>query len=509
MNTMMSALSLLASWEVFIALSVGVLGGIVIGALPGFSAAMGVSLLIPVTYGMGPVAALSMLVAMYTCAIYGGSITAILCHTPGTPASAATAIDGFLLTKQGRGLEAVGVATFTSMVGGIFSAVAMLLIAPPLGAFSLKFSVMEYFLLSVFGLTVIASLAGDSLAKGIFSGILGLLLGCVGLDAITGVPRMTLGSIQLEDGLNFVPVLIGLFSISQVMIIAQDIYSGKKGSVLDENSTQSQRRLPPWSEMKTLVPTMVRSSIIGTIVGIVPAAGAGISSWVCYSLGKKFSKHPEKFGKGAMEGVASSESGNNAATGGALIPLITLGLPGSSVAAILLGGMLIHGLQPGAAMFTKHASITYAVMIAFLIANIAMGVIGLYIAKYVARVSLVPTGYLGPVIVALSVLGTFAIRNSMFDVFVMVFFGLFGFFLRKTGFATAPMVLGMVLSDILENNWRRTLILAGARGGLMKYFLGRPLSIVLVLLILASVFSPLVMKAVNRKSKGSVAGSGA
>lgn len=505
LKTITASLGLLMSFQTVIALLVGVVGGMVIGALPGFSAAMGVALLIPITYGMEPVAALSMLVAMYTCAIYGGSITAILCHTPGTPASAATALDGFQLTKQGRGLEAVGIATFASMFGGTVSAVAMLFIAPALGAFSLKFSVLEYFLLSVFGLTVIASLAGDSLAKGLFSGVLGLLLGCIGLDAITGVPRMTLGIINLEDGINFVPALIGLFSISQVMIITYDVWHGRQGSVLeDEGGLRSARRLPAWPEMKTLMPTMIRSSFIGTIVGIVPAAGAGISSWVCYSMGKRFSRHPELFGKGAMEGVASSESGNNAATGGALIPLITLGLPGSSVAAILLGGMLIHGLQPGGAMFTKHAATTYAIMLAFLAANILMGVIGLYIAKYVAKVSLVPMGYLGPVIVALSAIGTFAIKNSMFDVFVMLGFGLFGFLLRKTGFATAPMVLGMVLSDILENNWRRTLILAGARGGLFNYFIGRPISIALLVLILASMFSPMLVAFVNRKSRGQI-----
>ncbi|MBC8574984.1 tripartite tricarboxylate transporter permease [Yanshouia hominis] len=495
----------LLSLESIIALIAGTVGGMVIGALPGFSAAMGVSLLIPITYGMGPVAALSMLTAMYTSAIYGGSITAILCHTPGTPASAATAIDGFQLTKQGRGMEAMGVATLGSAVGGTFSAIAMLLIAPALGAFSLKFSVLEYFFLSVFGLTVIASLAGDSVIKGLFSGILGLALGCVGLDAISGFPRMTMGVIQLEDGINFVPALIGLFSISQVMSLAWDVYHGKKGSVIeDEENLKKSRSLPPFKEMKTLFPTMARCSIIGTIVGIVPAAGAGVSSWICYSMGKKFSKHPEKFGHGALEGVASCETGNNAATGGALIPLITLGLPGSSVAAILLGGMMIHGLTPGAAMFTKHANTTYAIMIGFLIANILMGIVGLFAARYIAHVSAVPMGYLGPVITALCFLGTFAIRNNLFDVGVMVVFGLLGFILKRCGFAAPPMILGMVLSDICENNWRRAVILANAKGGMLSYFLSRPISIVLALLIVVSLFSPMIMSYVDKKSKENV-----
>ncbi len=504
-GNILAGLQTLLSLESIIALIAGTVGGMVIGALPGFSAAMGVSLLIPITYGMGPVAALSMLVAMYTSAIYGGSITAILCHTPGTPASAATAIDGFQLTKQGRGMEAMGVATLGSAVGGTVSAIAMLLIAPALGAFSLKFSVLEYFLLSVFGLTVIASLAGDSVIKGLFSGILGLALGCVGLDAISGFPRMTLGVIQLEDGINFVPALIGLFSISQVMSLAWDVYHGKKGSVIeDEEKLKKSRSLPPFRETKTLFPTMARCSIVGTIVGIVPAAGAGVSSWICYSMGKKFSKHPEKFGHGALEGVASCETGNNAATGGALIPLITLGLPGSSVAAILLGGMMIHGLTPGAAMFTKHANTTYAIMIGFLIANILMGIVGLFAARYIAHVSAVPMGYLGPVITALCFLGTFAIRNNLFDVGVMVVFGLLGFLLKRCGFAAPPMILGMVLSDICENNWRRAVILANAKGGMLSYFLSRPISIVLALLIVVSLFSPMMMSYVDKKSKQNV-----
>ena len=333
--------------------------------------------------------------------------------------------------------------------------------------------------------------------------MLGLLLGCVGLDALAGVPRMTMGNINLEDGINFVPALIGLFSVAQVMSLAYDVHHGKTGSVIeDEENLKHSRVLPPWKETKTLIPTQIRSSLVGTIVGIVPAAGAGVSSWICYSLGKRFSKHPEKFGHGAMEGVASCEAGNNAATGGALIPLITLGLPGSSVAAILLGGMMIHGLNPGASMFTKNAPTTYGIMVGFLFANILMGLIGLFAARYIARVSSAPMGLLGPVIVCLCCIGTFAIRNNMFDVLVMLVFGLIGFVLKRCGFAAPPLILGMVLSDICENNWRRTLILAGAKGGLFKYFIGRrPICIVLALLIIASLFSPVIMDYVNKKSR--------
>lgn len=493
------SLGLLFQLDSLLALLIGVVGGMLIGALPGFSASMGVALLIPVTYGMSPVAGLVMLVAVYTSSIYGGSITATLCHTPGTPASAATAMDGYKLTQKGRGMEAVGVATVASMVGGVVGAIALLTISPLLGAFSLKFSALEYFLLSVFGLTIIGSLAGDSIIKGLFSGMLGLFLGTVGVDSISGAPRMTFGIVPLEDGIGFVPALIGLFSISQVLILSVDIFKGKRSIVLDEAATKS-RILPKWDECKTLIPTMIRSSIVGTIVGIVPAAGAGVSSWVCYSLGKKFSKHPEKFGHGALEGVASSEAGNNAATGGALVPLLTLGLPGSSVAAILLGGLMIHGLTPGSTMFnSENGPTTYAIILGFLAANVLMGVIGLIIARYVAKVSLVPMAILGPVIVCLSTVGTFAIRNNIFDVYIMLLFGIFGYVLRETGFATAPLVLGMVLSEICENNWRRAMILS--RGNMFTYFMHRPIALVLAILIILSLFSPMLMKFVNKKSK--------
>jgi putative tricarboxylic transport membrane protein len=490
----------IANVEVLLALLLGVVGGMVIGALPGFSAVMGVSILIPLTYGMTPTAALAMLTALYTSAIYGGSISGILCHAPGTNASAASAIDGYELTKQGRGMEAIGVSTLSSTIGGVVSAIAMLLIAPLLGAFSLKFSVLEYFLLAVFGLTVMGSLAGESFVKGMFSGVFGLLLGCVGLDAITGIPRMTLGSLNLEDGINFVPALIGLFSISQVMNLAWDVYHGNTGSVIeDEENLKHSRVLPPWGELKTLFPTIARCSVVGTVVGIVPAAGAGVSSWLCLSLGKKFSKHPEKIGHGSFEGVASCEAGNNAATGGALIPLITLGIPGSGVTAILLGALIMHGLTPGASMFSKYAATTYGVMVSFLIANVLMGVIGLLIVRYVAKVSTIRIGYLGPMIIALSALGTYAIRGNIFDVFVMLFFGLFGFVIKKCGFAAPPMILGMVLSDICENNWRRTVILATAKGGIIPYFLSRPIAIVLAILIVISLVSPLLSKVVKGK----------
>ena len=501
-NAVLSGLSMLWSWDCFICLLIGVIGGMIVGILPGFGAMMAISILLPITYGMNSSAALVMLTAIYASAIYGGSITATLCHTPGTNASAATAIDGFELTRQGRGMEAVGVCTLASGIGGIAGALALLFIAPPLGKFSLKFSCLEYFLLAVFGLTVISAVVGKNVWKGLTSAALGVLFGTVGIDAITMYPRYTFHILRLEDGFNFIPALIGLFTISQLMIMATEVKRGQRAIVIDE-SNLGNRRLPPWKELKSCFPTIIRSSIIGVIIGIVPAAGAGISSWVNYSLGQRFSKHPEKFGHGSFEGVASAETGNNAACGGALIPMITLGLPGSGVAAILLGGMMLHGLTPGPKMFNQYAPTTYSIIIGYLFTNVLMLVIGMFIAKYVARVAQAPMAVLAPVVGCLCLVGTFAINNSMFDVVLCLIFGLLGYAMKKHDFATAPMVLGMILSDICEDNWRRAVILS--RGDMMGYFLRRPIAIILALCIITSLLLPFISNIIKKSRAKKVA----
>lgn len=490
-------LSSLFTFEVMIAMMVGVVGGIIIGALPGLSATLGVSLLLPVTFGMNPIAGLVMLTALYTSAIYGGSITAVLIHTPGTAASAATAIDGYELTKQGQGMKAIGVATIASMVGGTVSALALLFLGPPLGLVSLRFGPFEYFFMGLFGVTVIASLAGKSLAKGIISGVVGLLLGTVGLDLLLGVPRFTFGSIHMEGGFEMAPAMIGLFSISQVLIAVEDIAKGKKLVVDDPSEVLKGSIFPSWSELKMITPTVLRSSILGTLIGIIPAAGATISSWVNYNEGKRFAKKPELYGKGSIEGVAASEAGNNSATGGALIPMLALGVPGSTVAAILMGGLMIHGMQPGFQLFTENANITYPIIIGFLLANILMGIVGFAIARPVARVSTVPMAILCPIIVGLSCVGCYSINNSFFEVYLMLAFGLVGYLMRKTGFAPSAMILGLILSPIIEANLRRVFIMC--KGDLLGYFLSRPIAVGLMVLVIATLFLPIIMKKVNSK----------
>jgi len=469
-----------------------------IGALPGLGATMGIALLIPITFGMDPTASLIMLTGLYTSAIYGGSITAILLHTPGTPASAATAMDGYELTKQGKGLQAIGVSTVASMIGGTLSALALLFIAPPLAKMSLSFNAPEYFLIAVFGLTIIGSLAGDNMLKGIISGVLGLCIGFIGYDITVGTARFTYHITALESGIQLVPALIGLFSVSQVMIQAENIRAIRRGERTEAIPELTGSPVPSIKDIIKALPNIIRSAIIGIIVGILPGAGGDIGGWLGYNEAKRFSKHKEKFGKGSLEGIWASETANNAVTGGSFIPLLTLGIPGSSAAAVLLGGLLIQGLTPGHTLFTDKADITYAIILGFLLANILMGIVGLLIAKYVVKVSNVSSAVLAPVIVVLSVVGSYAINLSYVDIVVMAVFGLLGYFMRKTGFATAPIVLAIILGPMAEQNFKRAIVMAKGTN-IFIYYLTRPICIVLLLLIMVSLFAPIFMKALERK----------
>ena len=368
-----AALASFASVEVLLALAVGVVGGMIIGIIPGLGPSVGIALLLPISFSMSPTAALVMMTAMYTTGVYGGSITAVLCHTPGTAASAATTMDGYALTQRGRGMEAISVVTVASVVGGIIGAICLILFAPALGKISLMFSCLEYFLVACFGLLVVSGLTGDNQAKGFFSALLGLLIGCVGMDSISGVSRFTFGQLWLEDGLDSTPILIGLFSISQVLVLVDKLLRGSSSTIVDDPAAGLKGKRWEKGNGKKLTPTMLRSSVIGSFVGFIPAAGCSIAAWISYSIAKQTSKKPEEFGKGSIVGIAASEASNNAACGGALIPLFTLGIPGSPVTAILYGALLMHGLQPGSGLFTGDKAVTtYAIFLGFLFANVLM-----------------------------------------------------------------------------------------------------------------------------------------
>ncbi|HHX50148.1 MAG TPA: hypothetical protein GX711_01765 [Clostridia bacterium] len=473
---------------------IGIVGGIIIGALPGLTANMGVALLIPVTFGMDPSAGLLMLVSVYTSAIYGGSLSAILLHTPGTSASAATAIDGFELTKQGKAGLAIRIATVSSVIGGAVSGIFLLTLTPPLSLISLKFGPPEYFLVALFGLTIIGSISAGSVGKGLISGALGLLIGTVGLDISSGFPRFTFGILDLHSGVAFVPAMIGLFSLSQVMFMVAEV---NKKKAVSSNPITDWRYLPRWDEIKKIKGTIARSSIIGVLVGILPGAGGDIASWVSYNEAKRFSKNKGEFGKGSIEGISASETANNAVTGGSLIPLLTLGIPGSATAAVLLGGLMIQGLVPGRQLFTQYAQITYTVIVGFILANILMGVVGMLLAKHVSKITMVPSQVLAPLIVVFCVVGSFALGNDFFNIWIMIAFGLIGYGMRKTGFHPAPVVLGLILGPMVEKAFRQSLLLSD--GNMFGYFIGRPISVVLMILIVVAIVSPIIAERKGRK----------
>ncbi|MBM7095763.1 MULTISPECIES: tripartite tricarboxylate transporter permease [Alteribacter] len=473
------------SWQNIIVIVLATTLGVVIGSMPGLSAAMGVALLIPMTFTMDPATGLIMLIGIYCGAIFGGSISAILISTPGTPAASATLIEGYEMTKKGQGGKALKTAAVASFTGAMVSAVALYGFAPLLAQLSLRFGPAEYFWLAVFGLTIIAGVSTGSMLKGLLAGAFGLVLAMIGLDPITGMPRFTFGMNELISGIPFTPALIGLFAMSQVLIMAEKRMknTGITNQVKD-NSTIT------WGEIKKMKTTLGRSSIIGTIIGLLPGAGATIAAFVGYNEAKRFSKNKDEFGKGAQEGVAGAEAANNSVTGSSLIPTLTLGIPGESVTAVLLGGLVIHGLQPGPDLFTVHANTTYTFLAGFVFVNVVMLLLGLYGARYFVGVTKIPDGALIPIIFTLSVIGSYAIHNNFFDVILMFIFGLIGYFFRKFTLNSASIVLALILGILAESGFRRTLVISGNDP---LALVASPISIVLIVLTVLSLFSPIVM----------------
>ncbi|MDZ7748750.1 MAG: tripartite tricarboxylate transporter permease [Halofilum sp. (in: g-proteobacteria)] len=481
-------------WQVFtplnlLAITAGVVGGICIGGLPGLTANLGVALLLPVTFSMDLTAALLMLTSLYTAAIYGGSFSAILLHTPGTSASAATAIDGFVLTQRGEFNRAFRVATFSSVIGGFVSGLALLLLAPPLSLLSLKFGPAEYFMLAIFGLTIIGTLATGNMVKGLIAGTLGLLLSTVGMDMNSGFPRFTFGFFAIQSGVNFVPAVIGLFSMSQAFLMCEE----SRRSIETVTANKSNWRfLPTWAEIRNIRTTVARSSVIGVLVGLLPGAGGDIGSWVSYNEAQRFARDKSEFGNGSIVGISASESANNAVTGSSLIPLLTLGIPGSTTAAILLGALMVHGLLPGRTLFEEHAHITYTVIFGFMLANVLMGVVGMGLGKYMTHVTRLPNYALIPMIVVLSVVGSYSLGNNFFDVYTMLVFGIIGYFMRKVGFHPAPLILGLILGPIAEKGFRQSSTLAD--DSVILFILGSPIALTLLVLTALSIVTAVIVE---------------
>lgn len=456
----------------------GVAAGTAVGALPGLTATMAVALMVPVTFGMPAVAGLLMLIGIYIGAIYGGSIPAILIRTPGTPAAAATLLDGFELAKQGRAGKALSTSVIASFVGGTISALALTFIAPKLATFALRFSSPEYFALGLFGLTIIASISGDSLIKGLISGIFGMLLATIGMDPLTAFPRFTFGRVELLNGISFIPVLIGLFAISEALIGIENVRATTTRAI--RASVELLNRV----EIRRISWTAVKSALIGILIGIIPGAGAEIAAFVAYGEAKRSAKDPTQFGKGVLEGVAAPEAANNGVTGAALIPLLTLGIPGDAVAAVMLGALQIQGVRPGPGLFREYSELIYTLFAGFFIAYIVMLALGLLGARFFAQVLSVPKSILVPVIIILCIVGSYAVNNSLFDVWVMLFFGVIGYFMQKMRFPISPLVLGLILGPMVEAELRRSLLLSQ---GSPAIFVTRPVSLILLLLTMASI----------------------
>jgi putative tricarboxylic transport membrane protein len=465
----------------------GVALGIIVGVLPGLSATLGVALLSPLTFGMDPGTGLMMLLGVYVGAVYGGSMSAILLGIPGTPAAVATVFDGQPMAKRGEAGRAIGLATISSFCGGIVGAFVLLVLAKPVSTFGLAFGEREYFALGVLALTAVAQLSGTSFARGVFAACIGLFMATIGIGEVHGIPRFTFGNVNLLGGIPYIPVMIGLFAIPECIISIELL------SRVRPKFPPVEHIVPPWTVLKSLIKAMARSAGIGTIVGAIPGTGADIAAIISYAQGKSLSRHPELFGTGYAEGIACPESANNAGTGGTMIPLLTLGIPGGAVTAILLGAFMVHGLYPGPLLMAKNADLVYTLIVGLFAANIIMLALGLGAARFFARVSRTPPALLAPIIMLLCIAGSFSMRNNWFDVFIMAVSGLFGYAMIKTALPRAPLVIGMILSGMIESNLARTVMLC--QGDFLKFF--TPISTLLIVLALLPFGKPWLVRAYN------------
>ena len=488
---LLEALPLVFSVDVLLAMALGTVAGVAIGALPGLSTTMGIAVLIPLTFTMSPLVALGLMAGIYNGAMYGGAIPAILLRIPGTPAGIATVFDGHPMALSGQGMQALRIALASSAIGGVISALTLILLAPPLAAIALRFGPAEVFWLAVFGLTAIAVLLADNPVKGLLSACFGLILGTVGIDQMTGNERFTFELLHLTSGMSILVLLTGLFAIPPAFDLAAKAILVSHAD-MQRGLTDRSRSLKWFS----LFPTWARSSAIGVMIGIVPGAGGNIASVISWNEARRASRDPERFGKGAPEGVAAAECANNADNAAALIPALTLGVPGNAVAAVILGGLLVHGMRPGPALFRETAPITYGFMLAMLITAVMLFFIGRLGAKLFINVLRMPPLLLAPMIIAMSTIGIYAINNSMFDVWLMLGIGFVGFAMARLKIPLAPAVLAVILGPMAEAEFRRSLLIA--RGDL-SFLFSSTISLILIALIVLMTLTPLARRYMGRR----------
>ncbi len=488
MENIIAGLSVLLNFNTMLFILIGTITGLIIGALPGLTGNMAIALMVPVTFSMDPVTGLAFLTAIYCSSIFGGSISAILLGIPGTISSFATTLDGYPMAKNGQAGIALGVSTLSSVFGGIFSAIVLMSLTTVLAEFALSFGPSEYFAVAVLGLSCIASIGGKSITKGLLSGFIGLFVACIGMDPQTGVKRFTFDNINLLGGVEMVAALMGLFGVISVL---------KSAEKAKKNMSQ-QRDMPDvgpiWIGFKMccdLLPTWIRGAVIGTVVGIIPGAGTNVATFLAYDTEKKISKNPERFGQGEPKGVAAPESANNGVTGGSLVPLLALGVPGNATSALFLSALMLQGLSTGPTLFTENADIVYALFLSFFIANILMAPIGLFLLRYMKTILSVPEGLMGGIILAFCATGVFSLATNPFDILVMSAFGVLGYLFYKFDIPSAPLIVCLVLGTMAETNLRQALV---ASGGSYDFMWTRPITFVILFVSVFSFFFPILSK---------------
>ena len=478
---------------------IGVLVGVLVGALPGLSSPMAVALLIPFTMTLEPVPAIAMLASLYCAGTFGGSITAILINAPGTPPAVATAFDGYPMAKRGEAGRALGMAAVASVIGGVFSLIVFLLATPWLARVALEFRPQEYFALTLFALSMLASISGRSSIRNLISGALGILLGTVGVHLTSGVERFTFGVAELTDGIHFVPVLIGLFAMSE--LLAQS----STAKIAYERITSIVIKLPSKADFLKVRWTLLRSSCIGTFIGILPAEGSTVAAIIGYNEAKRFSKDKAEFGKGAIEGIAGPEAANNAATGGAMVPTLALGIPGSATAAVILAALVAHGVRPGPRLLNDTPEFVYVIFAAMLIANLMFFAIGLGGAKVFSRITLIPRTLLWPAVFVFSMVGAYSAASSLSDVWIMLIAGFAGFVMQRHGFGAAPLVMGLILGRLVEESLSQSMILFD--NNWLRFFESPICLLFFALTLLGLFWSPLISALQRRGAPRRVPGA--
>ena len=471
-------------WQILLLTGLGTFAGIYIGAIPGLSVTMAVSILISFTFKWDVNHALALISGIYLGGVYGGSRSAILLNIPGAPAAIATGLDGYPMAKRGEAGEAIGLTTVVSVYGGFIGILALAVAAPLVSDLALMFGPREYLLLAIWGILLVGSLSGESLSKGIFSGALGALIACVGLDPMTGENRLTFGSLQLSAGISYIAAMIGFFGVAEIIAQVHELHIKAIRQKVD-------KIIPSWGLVRKHLPLATRTSSIGVVVGALPGAGGDIAALMAYDHAKRTVKNPSRpFGQGAHEGLVAPESANNAAVGGAYVPMLTLGIPGDAVTAVIIGALYIHGLKPGPMLMAETPHLFWFIVGSLVLANLFLLVFGLTGIRIFAKIVETPKPILLPLILVLSAVGAYAINNNPVDVYWMLGFGLLGYFLKMYGFQVGPVILGMILGPIMDRSYRQAMMSTGNDVGLFfTEFVTTPLSLILVLCVALTVVS--------------------